>query len=254
MKIAVIIKLVPDLVEELSINPDGSSLDTTWMRLIINEFDDHALEQAILLKEKHSGSVTVISPEFDGVDEVLFTASAKGADQIIKMTGDFSNANNHTLAKALTPILNELQPELILTGVQANNDLDGSLGPCLAGYLGMSFAGYISGISVEDKSILAKKEYPGGVISELSIPLPCVIGIQAAETPPRYVAVSKVRQVMKTSTIDERSISELDQSRNVKVIRMFQPETSSRAEMINGTPAEVAERLVTVLKQIGVIN
>jgi electron transfer flavoprotein beta subunit len=254
MKIAVILKLVPDLVEELSINPDGSSLDTTWMRMIINEFDDHALEQAILLKEKYSGSVTVISPEFDGVDDVLFTASAKGADQIIKMTGDFSNSNNHALAKAITPFIKEIQPDLILTGVQANNDLDGSLGPCLAACLEMPFAGYISGINVEDKSILVRKEYPGGVISELSIFLPCVIGIQAAETPPRYVAVSKVRQVMKTSKIDEKPISEMDQNGGVKVIRMFQPEASSHAEMINGTPEEVAERLITVFNQIGIIK
>ena len=59
MKIAVPVKFVPDLVEELTIDPGGTALDTTWLRLIINEFDDHAVEQAILLKERGGGQVIV---------------------------------------------------------------------------------------------------------------------------------------------------------------------------------------------------
>ena len=73
MKIVVLIKLVPDLIEELSIDSNGVALDMDWVRLIINEFDDHALEQAILLKEKHDASVTIIAPDVEGVDDVLFT-------------------------------------------------------------------------------------------------------------------------------------------------------------------------------------
>jgi len=63
MKIAVPIKFVPDLVEELSIDPGGAALDTSWLRLIINEFDDHSVEQAILLKERWGGEVIVIAVE-----------------------------------------------------------------------------------------------------------------------------------------------------------------------------------------------
>ena len=63
MNIAVLFKLVPDLVEELEIDASGTALDASWMRLIVNEFDDHAIEQAILLKEQHGGQVTVISPD-----------------------------------------------------------------------------------------------------------------------------------------------------------------------------------------------
>jgi electron transfer flavoprotein beta subunit len=52
MKIVVLLKLVPDLVEEVEIDSSGKTVDTTFMRLIINEPDDHALEQAILLKNE----------------------------------------------------------------------------------------------------------------------------------------------------------------------------------------------------------
>ena len=94
MNIVVVVKLVPDLVEELAIDESGAALDTTYLRLIVNELDNHATEQAILLKEGAGGQVTVIAPDLEGVDDVLFTAAAKGADRLIKLTGDLSAVNN----------------------------------------------------------------------------------------------------------------------------------------------------------------
>lgn len=253
MKILVFIKLVPDLVEEISIDPNGIALDTAWLRMIINEFDDHALEQAILLKEKTTSEVIVIAPEFDGVDEVLFTAIAKGADQVIKLTGELGNVNNHSLARAITQTINNIQPDLILTGVQANNDIDGSFGPILAACLNQPFIGYVSGVSIEGNTAIVKKEYPGGFIAEMSVSLPAVLGIQAAEQPPRYVAVSKVRQVMKTTSISDQHLETFDNSGSLKINRMFQPETSAHAEMINGSPEEIADRLVAVFQEKGIL-
>jgi len=253
MKILVFIKLVPDLVEEISINSDGKSLDTTWLRLIINEFDDHALEQAILLKERISAEVIVISPDIEGVDEVLYTALAKGADQAIKLTGDFSTANNHSYAHAFTPYIQKIQPDLILTGVQANNDIDGSIGPLLAAYLNQPFIGYISGMNLDDNKAVVMKEYPGGVKAEMSVSLPAVLGIQAAEQPPRYVAVSKVRQIMKTAKIDEQHFDTMDMSGSPITNRMFQPETSTYAEMFSGNPEEIADQLVAVFRDKGIL-
>lgn len=253
MKILVFIKLVPDLVEELNIDPGGTTLDTTWLRMIINEFDDHALEQAILLKESNSTEVIVMAPDLEGAEDVLFTAFAKGADRIIKLTGDFCEVNNHALARALAPFIKTIQPDLILTGVQANNDIDGSLGPILAACLDQPFIGYVSAVSLEEKTAIVRKEYPGGIIAEMSVLLPAILGIQAAEHPPRYVAVSKVRQVMKTTNIEEHHFEAFDLSGTPKVIRMFQPEISRHAEMIEGEPDEVADQLVTLFREKGIL-
>jgi electron transfer flavoprotein beta subunit len=246
-------KLVPDLVEELNIDPSGTALDMSWLRLIINEFDDHASEEAILLKERGGGQVTAVAPAYEGVDEVLFTASARGADRLIKITGDFVAANNHALARASAAVIKELQPDLVLTGVQANNDLDGPVGPALAECLGMPYVGYVSGVTVKDGKATARKEYPGGLIAEMEVKLPAVMGIQAAEQPPRYVAVSKVRMVMKTVTIEERAADALDPSGGPAVGRMFQPEAAAHAEMITGSPDEVADKLVSIFKEVGVL-
>jgi electron transfer flavoprotein beta subunit len=254
MKIVVPIKLVPDLVEELTIDDSGTALDMSWLRLIINEFDDHAIEQAILIKENSDGHVTVLAPDAEGVDDMLFTASAKGADQVIKLCGDFEGGvNSHALARVFKAIIQELNPDLVLTGVQAHDDLDGSVGPLLAEYLGLPYVGYISGVDLQDGKAIAKKEYPGGLISEMEIKLPAVLGIQAAEQPPRYVAISKVRQAMKTVSIDEREVAELDQSGGPLIERMFQPESGERATMIEGDEEEVAAKLIEIFKDIGVL-
>ena len=254
MKIVVLIKLVPDLVEELDIDDSGTDLDRDWLRLIINESDDHALEQAILLKEAGGGQVVVIAPDAEGTDDALFAASARGADQIVKLLGDFeSGVSNHVLAHALAAIVPALQPDLILTGVQAHDDLDGSLGPLLAENLGMPYVGYISGVSVSEGKSVARKEYPGGLMAEMEVSLPAVLGIQSAEQPPRYVAISKIRQAMKTASIDEHEVLEFDLGGGPTIGRMYQPETGDRATMIEGDEEEVAAKLVEIFQELGLV-
>jgi electron transfer flavoprotein beta subunit len=253
MKIAVPVKFVPDLVEELTIDPSGAALDTTWLRLIINEFDDYAVEQAVLLKEQGGGQVTVMTIEAEGVDDFLFTAAAKGADQLIKLTGDFSTINNHALARAYAGLVKELQPDLVLTGVQAHNDLDGSVGPLLAEYLGLPYVGYVAGITVNGDKIVVRKEYSGGLVAEVEVKLPAVLGIQTSEQPPRYIAYSKIRQMMGTAKIDERPVASLNLEGGPAVSRMFQPEVAERATMLEGGSDEVADKLVTIFKELGVM-
>ena len=253
MNIIVLAKLVPDLVDELTIDESGTALDLMFARWIINELDDHAIEEAILLKERDGGTVTVIAPDLDGADDVLFTAAAKGADKLIKLTGDFVTANNHALARIVAAHVKDLQADLILTGVQAHNDLDGSVGPMLAENLGLPYVGYVSSVAINDGKAAISKEYPGGLLAEMDVNLPAVFGIQVAEQPPRYVAVSKVRQAMKDSSLEEQDASDLDPSGGVTVERMFQPEATSQAEMITGDPEEVTDKLVSLFKELGVL-
>ena len=87
----------------------------------------------------------------------------------------------------------------------------------------------------------------------MEISLPAVLGIQAAEEPPRYVAISKIRQVMKTATIEEREIIEFDPSGGPPISRMFQPEATERATMIEGDEEEVAAKLVEIFQELGVL-
>jgi electron transfer flavoprotein beta subunit len=254
MNIVVLFKLVPDLVEELNIDELGTGLNQAWLRLIINESDDHAIEQAILLKERGAARVTVVGPDSEDAMDVFFAAAAKGADRLIRLTTNpRGRADNHALAFAAMARIKDLEPDLILTGVQAPTDLDGSIGPLLAEYLGAPYVGYVSGVKAVDGKLLVKKEYPGGLVGEMEVQMPAVLGIQAAEQPPRYVAVSKVRQAAKTAMLEKLSLPEAASGGEVVVRRMFKPEVTAHAEMIKGDPEEVAGRLVAIFKEAGVL-
>lgn len=255
MNIVVPIKFVPDLVEELEIDASGVTLDRTFMRLIPSEQDEHALEEALLLKERHGGTVTVVTLDTGDVDETLFTAIAKGADRVVKVLGEgfAEGINNHAASSVLQAVLKDIAYDLILTGTQATDDLDGSTAPLLAARLGLPFVGYVTGIKQEDGGIVARKEYPGGLVAEMEVALPAVLGIQAAENPPRYVVTSLVMQAMKTAKIEEVEAGEADSSGAAELARMYLPEPSERAEMIEGNVDHVADALVTLLRERGLL-
>jgi electron transfer flavoprotein beta subunit len=256
LDIVVPIKQVPDLVEELEIDPSGTALDKERTRFVINELDDHALEQALLLKEKSGGRVSVIGLDVGEVEETLFMALAKGVDQAIKISGDFGQApDSHTTARVLRDILGGLSHNLILTGVQAMDDLDGQLGILLSSYLELPYVGLVSGVQIEEGGGKATvlKELPGGVKAELELPLPAVLGIQAAEQPPRYVPVSRVRQAMRSATIEERSAA-LEGDGQVRVRRISKPEVGAGAELLAGSADEIAEQIAGILADRGLLK
>lgn len=253
MNIIVLLKQVPDLVEELELDATGTRVER--VRHVLNEFDDHALEQALLLKERYGGQVSALALDRGDVDESLYTALAKGADRAVKITGPFDSVDTHAAAQVFQSIVKTLSYDLILTGVQAVDDLDGHLGPMLAAMLGLPYVGVVTGVTVDEaaKSCTVLKEYPGGVRAELEVLLPAVLGIQAAEKPPRYVPMARLRQVMKSAKIEEIP-AELPRETALSVRRLFKPEAAGRAEILSGTTEEVVSQLVRVLREKGVLK
>lgn len=253
MQICVIMKLVPDVVEELVISGEGCRLDRQDTVLKANEFDEQALEQALLLRDAGAGEVTVIAAETGDVDDVLYTALAKGASRAVKLTGDGlqDGISNRQYADALLPVLRDIGPDLVLCGVQANDDLDGQMATWLASRLGWPFATVIAGVEVRDGGVEARKEFAGGKSARLTLPSPCVLGIQAAPQPPRYAPISKVRQIMKTQSLDERGVE--IQEDPMRVLSLVAPERSGGAEMIRGDIGGKAGRIAAILRERGII-
>lgn len=255
MNIVVLLKMVPDVVEELLIAPDGKMLDADYVRTILSERDDHALEEALLLKERHGGTVIVVAPDAPEVDDALYTALAKGADRAIKITDVEAVVGTRALARicanALTDIPNLLPADLILTGVQTIDDLDGQLAPLLAHSLHLPYVGIVNQITVDLNTRAATifKEYPGGVRGEFELPLPAVLGIQSAEKTPRYVIVNKVMQVIKTKKIETVTAPVFDSTPLVEILELKKPQTTGRAEMLEGSPEELAQKVYAVLAE-----
>ena len=199
MNIAVVVRQVPDLIEALDIDPSGAALDWDAVSFIVNECDDHALEQALLLKEAGGGSVTVIALDWGDVDNTLYTAAAKGADKIIKIPIDEDvPPSPRTAAAMFASVIQTLEVDLVLVGVQAHDELDGVLAPTLATALNQPYVGVVRGVAAgaEPAKIQACKEYPGAVLARMEVELPAVLGILGADQPPRYVPVSRIRGAM----------------------------------------------------------
>ena len=255
MDIVVLIKFVPDLVEDLEIDAGTGLLDRSFLRLMPNELDDHALEEALLLKERHGGSVTVLTLDSGDVDETLFTAIAKGADRVIKLTGEGfdQGPSNQRIAGTLRQALSGIHFDLILTGTQAVDDLDGFVGALLAEQLKLPYVGYITKITAGDGHLVVQKEYPGGLNAEIEVSGPAVLGIQAAEKPPRSVVTSKVMEAMKTAQFEEIAVDGVTVDTEVPVSAMAVPESGSHAEMIEGNVQQVAEKLAALLRERGVV-
>jgi electron transfer flavoprotein beta subunit len=252
--IVVVQRMVPDVVEKLELAPDGLSLDEESIRYIPNELDEHALEQALILKGRGDAKITVVTVGVEGADQAMAAAIAKGADEGMRLVCDFGRwRDNRRLASLLASALQEMEFDLVLTGVMAIDDLDGSLGGLLAGYLDLPYTGSVSKVTVEPdgSKAVVEKEYPGGLLGVMDVSLPAILGIGSAEEPPRYVPVSRVRQAMRSLTPEEIA-SAPEEEAGVSILEMTTPPVS-RAEMVSGSPEEVADRLVTILMERGVL-
>ena len=255
MNIIVAIKHIPSLADELELNAEGTNLDFDEVDFTLNEFDEHAIEQAVLIKEASGGSVTVIGVDvIEELDGVLHTALAKGADKAAKIVGDFEpGIDSHTQARWLADAIQGMSPDLVLTGVQAADDLDGQIGPMLAAYLDMPYVGVVMGVEAADGKATVYKEYSGGVMAKFEVDLPAVIGVQAATSPPRYAPISKIRQVAKTAEIEEIEVDEEGDGAGLTLRKMAPPVSAGHAEMLDGDAEEVAEKIIEIIKERGLL-
>jgi electron transfer flavoprotein beta subunit len=257
MKIAVVVRQVPDLIEPLEVADSGSNLNLEGATFIVNESDEHALEQALLLKEAVGGSVAVVALDFGEVDNTLYAAAAKGADKIVKVPwSEEAPPETQAAAKMYAAAIQKLQPDLVLVGVNAHDELAGVLAPFVAAVLGLPYVGVIRGVKAESEplTILVCKEFPGAVMSRMKVKLPAVLGILGAEQPPRYVPVARIRAAMKSTQFEEVETSAPAVEARVKVKRLHAPDAGKRAEILSGEPAAIAARIANILAEKGLLK
>jgi len=247
MKIVVPLKQVPDLVEELEVDDSGTQLDFEVLKLKLNEFDDHALEEALLLKEGDSAEVIVVAADDEDADRILFTALAKGADRAVKLTGVDANADNHTLSQAFASAAQGLGADLVLVGVQSPGDRDGQLAPMMAAHMDVPSVSVVTGVQPSGQMVTVHKEYSGGMMAEFEVDLPAVLGIQAARQAPRYAPVSKVRQVQQSASLESLD-AQAGGANTGKVLKLEPPPKGQGAKMLSS-----AEDILEILKEKGVV-
>ena len=252
MKICVLIKQVPDKNSSLTIADDQRSLEENNITWISNESDTYALEEALLIKEAHGGEVIACTLGGQSAGQVLKDAMAKGADRSILLSdSQFDSLDILSLAKVFASVLKSESFDLILSGLQSDDQGNSQLGLLLAELLGMSHASLVMGTEVQnDNTIKVKRELEGGWFQWTTLSLPASISIQSGINTPRYATLKGIMMV-KNKTVDEinaGSVPDLDLSAKVTLKNMYIPEKSKETVFIDGTPDEIVGKLLDVFK------
>jgi electron transfer flavoprotein beta subunit len=248
MKIAVCIKQVVTREWQLRIN-DAK----TWIRdqdasFELNEPDAYALEEALRLKEKHTGEVVVVSAGPARAAQVIREALARGADRAIHIESDaLASADAGSVADAIAAAIREENFNLVLTGLQSDDQGFGQVGVVLAEKLGMPHATIIMEVQASESGLRVKRELEGGWFQWISLPMPALLTIQSGINQLRYATL---KGIMAAKKKEIRKVSPSGPTEpTARILGVHFPEKSKQTQMISGSPADSARELVKRLRE-----
>jgi electron transfer flavoprotein beta subunit len=247
MKIAVCIKQVVSREWQVRVNDDKTWVrdqDAAWE---LNEPDAYALEEALRLKEKHGGEVIVVSAGPARVSQVIREALARGADRAIHVDGDhLATADAFAAADALAAAIKDEACDLVLTGLQSDDQGFAQVGVILAERLGMAHSTIIMEVQIDGTTLKVKRELEGGWFQWISMPLPAVLTIQSGINQLRYATL---KGIMAAKKKDVRVVpAPAAAAARQRIVSIYVPEKTKATRLIAGTPAEAAAELVRVLR------
>jgi electron transfer flavoprotein beta subunit len=247
MKIAVCIKQVVTREWQLRVNEAK-----TWIRdqdasFELNEPDAYALEEALRLKEKHGGEVVVCSAGPARATQVIREALARGADRAIHVEGDaLASADAFTIADALAAAIRDEQFDLVLTGLQSDDQGFGQVGVVLAEKLAMPHATIIMEVQVGDAGLRVKRELEGGWFQWIALPMPALLTIQSGINQLRYATLKGIMAAKKKEV--RRVTPSAAGEPLLRISSVYFPDKGKKTQMITGSPAEAAKELVARLR------
>ena len=247
MKIAVCIKQVVTREWQLRVNESGTWIRDNDASFELNEPDAYALEEALRLKEKHGGEVVVCSAGPSRAAQVIREALARGADRAIHVESDaLATADAFAVAEALAAAVRDEQFDLVLTGLQSDDQGFGQVGVVLAEKLGMPHATIIMEVQVSDGGLRVKRELEGGWFQWMSLPLPALLTIQSGINQLRYatlkgIMAAKKKEIRKVTPAAANGAGQ-------RILRVYFPEKGKKTQMISGSAADAAKELVTKLR------
>jgi electron transfer flavoprotein beta subunit len=250
MKIAICIKQVPTREWQPRLN-DAK----TWIReqdasYEMNEPDAYALEEGLRLREKHGGEVVVCSAGPARVQQVIREALARGADRAIHVEDDaLGAADAFTAAAAMAPAMQEEGFDLILTGLQSDDQGHAQFGPVLAEKLGVPHSTIIMEVQMDPAggSMKVKRELEGGWFQYVTMPVPALLTIQSGINQLRYATLKGIMAAKKKEIKKAQPPAGL--ASRLTVTALYAPQKAKQTVMIGGSPAEAAAELVRRLRE-----
>lgn len=254
MRVAVCCKGVPIEAKLDVVAIEKGGIEFKGTDFYTNEFDSYALEAAVALKKRCGAETFALSVGPLRVQEVLHFAVAKGIDQVFRIDGE--TGRQELITASLIPTLKEIQPQLILVGVNSEDWMGGEVGIYLSQALDMGLAYAVTEImEVDESQIRIKKELGGGKRAEVILKLPAVLCIQTGIHQLQYISAIKKRNARKVP-INIGQAPDLEESLKEQLklmayeardVALFT--TEGHAEMLTGTRSEIASKLIEIINK-----
>jgi electron transfer flavoprotein beta subunit len=184
----------------------------------------------------------------DEVEDGMRRCMAMGADRAIRIsTGD--PRDPISIARVLAPVVEAEGPDLVLTGVQSSDSVQAATGTALAELLGLPRVAVVTKVAWDGSAPTATvdRELEGGLVDIVEVDMPALLTIQTGINEPRYATLRAIKQA-EQKEIDVREPEDVGEPA-YRVRRMFVPPKGEGAEMLNGSPAAIAERIADIVKE-----
>ncbi len=248
MKIAVCIKQVPTREWQPRLNDTRTWIREQDVSYEMNEPDAYALEEALRLREKHGGEVVVCSAGPARVQQVIREALARGADRALHVEDDgLGAADAFAIADALAAAMGGEGFDLVLTGLQSDDQGHAATGVVLAERLGMPHSTIIMEVQVQDGSLRIKRELEGGWFQWIAMPLPALLTIQSGINQLRYATLKGIMAAKKKEIRKVAAPAGMQHAQ--QIVGLAVPTRSKQTQMISGSAAEASKELVRRLRE-----
>jgi len=253
MKIVVCVKYVPDTATKIRITANGNEIDHADVSLVVNPYDEFAVEEALKIKEKLGGEVIVVGAGPESASAGLRTCLAMGADSAI-LVGEPSleKADSFIIGTVLARVCRGLNPDLILFGKHAIGVDNAQVPTVVAELLDMPQASIVTKLDIQDKTFRAERDIEGAQeIVEGS--LPAVITAQKGLNVPRYASLKGIMAAKKkqiaVQTLASLGLTADELKPRISVEQITLPPSRPPGKILKGEVAEAAPQLIRLLHE-----
>jgi electron transfer flavoprotein beta subunit len=258
VRIVVPVKQVAVVDEDFELSGDGARVDPDYLEWSLNEWDDYSLEVALQLAEADgSGEVVVVTVGDEEATEGLLTCLAKGAHRGVRIwQPELDGADALAVARVLAAAVERESPDLVLCGVQSSDAVNSATGIALAAHLDLPHVAVVRAIerAADGGGLTVERELEGGLVEIVRIGLPALLTVQTGINEPRYANLRAIKQArekpLEVLELDELGLrpDDVQAASGARLRRLAAPQEGEGAEMLEGSAADVARRIVEIVQ------
>jgi len=252
--IVVLIKQVPDTATRIQDRVRAGQVDLDGVSPIVNPYDEYAVEEALRIKERQGGSVTLISLGPERVQLSLKDMLALGADEAIQVWDPaFGELGTHAVARVLAAAIRRIPHQMVWTGWKGVDHDQGLVPIYVAHELGYPHVSFVAGLTLEGERATARRDVEGGK-EVVSVNLPAVFSAQKGLNEVRYASLKGIMAV-KRKVIPVWDAAELGLDPTtlggpaVETVTIERPPERTAGRVIEGSPAEAASEVIRLLHE-----